>query len=443
MNHNTNFANLTLNEIQSVYYYYENYNKNGDVTELFKKLYSNYVLLNQEEKEFIISNNIFGDTAPGIFKSLYVNVMLNNRIYTYELNENDFFAFDLFIKYIYEEYSKLYKYDRTIHSCYLVIIDTDDIYKKIPEINFLCLSYHYIYFDMEYKSIIQKIYKNINIKYYDVHNQPNSCNIKIKLHEYNIDDNCKSMFEFKPIIYSSGGKLGDFIHQISVVNENFYQTGRKGIIYLKDLHGDGLNFASGLQKTFDDTYNLITSQKYVLKYKIYNGEHIDIDLSSWRDTLNLSLGYNWRKIFSDYYSVEWGCHKWISGVFDDKWKNTIVINAVIYRFLPTNAINILKTVIENNKDTPFYFISFDKESYEYFLTKTGINIPLYKLSTMEELIVILSSCKTAYLGLSAIQAMCNALHKDHSIFVNCWSDYCMADIRDYFNHINDIYMVNA
>ena len=58
-----------------------------------------------------------------------------------------------------------------------------------------------------------------------------------------------------PIIYISGGLLGDFIHQLSVINENYIKLGRKGILYIANNIG-GDNFTFGLQQTFDDTYNI-------------------------------------------------------------------------------------------------------------------------------------------------------------------------------------------
>ena len=40
-----------------------------------------------------------------------------------------------------------------------------------------------------------------------------------------------------PILYVSGGLLGDFINQLSVINEKYLETGRKGILYIAP-HGD-------------------------------------------------------------------------------------------------------------------------------------------------------------------------------------------------------------
>ena len=52
------------------------------------------------------------------------------------------------------------------------------------------------------------------------------------------------------IIYYSSGRLGDFIYQLSVINENFLTTGKKGILYISDKPEA---FAHGLQKAYEDT----------------------------------------------------------------------------------------------------------------------------------------------------------------------------------------------
>jgi hypothetical protein len=40
------------------------------------------------------------------------------------------------------------------------------------------------------------------------------------------------MEEITPIKYTSGGRLGDFMNQLSVINENYIKSGRKGMLYI-------------------------------------------------------------------------------------------------------------------------------------------------------------------------------------------------------------------
>ena len=65
--------------------------------------------------------------------------------------------------------------------------------------------------------------------------------------------------------------ISDFIQTLSVINEKFYITGRKGIIYIKNEN----TFRNGLIGTHNDTYEIIKSQKYIDDYQIYNNENID------------------------------------------------------------------------------------------------------------------------------------------------------------------------
>ena len=44
------------------------------------------------------------------------------------------------------------------------------------------------------------------------------------------------------VIYISGGLLGDFFHQLSIINENYIKTNKKGILYIADI---GDTFRSG------------------------------------------------------------------------------------------------------------------------------------------------------------------------------------------------------
>ena len=70
--------------------------------------------------------------------------------------------------------------------------------------------------------------------------------------------------------------MGDLIHNLSVINENFYKTGRKGILYIENI---GDTFHTGLEYTYNDTYDIISKQKYIKTYKIRDDEAFQIDLN--------------------------------------------------------------------------------------------------------------------------------------------------------------------
>jgi len=85
----------------------------------------------------------------------------------------------------------------------------------------------------------------------------------------------------KPIRYISGGLLGDFIHQLSVVKEIYDKTGRKGILYISNTARPNEPFTFGLEKVYKDTYPFISVQFYIDSYHIHQNQEYDINLSSY------------------------------------------------------------------------------------------------------------------------------------------------------------------
>ena len=77
------------------------------------------------------------------------------------------------------------------------------------------------------------------------------------------------------ISYLSGGLLGDFIFQLSVINENYIDSGKKGILYLSNK---GEAFRNNIEDTFKDIYNIIKNQEYILDFKIFNNESTPTDV---------------------------------------------------------------------------------------------------------------------------------------------------------------------
>ena len=122
----------------------------------------------------------------------------------------------------YSEIKEQKSYDLT--TCKIIIDEEETIYNKIAEINFLLLEYDIILVSTHFMEIIQKIFKkraysfinNSNIERY-------KGNYEIILKKFVIPENeTKKVFEFIPLKYISGGAFGDFIQQLSVINEIFY-----------------------------------------------------------------------------------------------------------------------------------------------------------------------------------------------------------------------------
>jgi hypothetical protein len=319
------------------------------------------------------------------------------------------------------------------NNCVILINDEKDIYLKIPEISYLCINYDYVYINNNFKYIINNLFKNPNIRYLnEIDSLPNIPKYQLLL--YNIDENIKDVFEFNTIKYKSSGKLGDFLNQLSIISEKFYKTGRKGELYISD---DEEKFVFGAENTFNDTYSVISSQKYIKKYSIYNNQNFDINLSTWRIYCINDISLNWHKLFSTYFDINWGSHKWLSSNLDSRWNNKIIINITPYRFIDNSAINKLQNLIKDELQNCI-FISNEKDHYDYFCEKTKINIEYYKPNNFEEIIIIVNSCKLAYLGFSSMAVIANALHKNHYMMGLNNMDYQLNNLKTICPHVLDI-----
>jgi hypothetical protein len=315
--------------------------------------------------------------------------------------------------------------------CYIEINDEEEIYQKIPEINYLCISYDIIYINCNFKDIFNKLFKNPNIFFKD--DLLNITNYhKEILNTFTLEIKNKHHFEFEPITYLSGGRFGDFINQLSVICEKYYETGRKGILYIYDIPGD--NFIFTLEKTYKDTYNIIKNLRFIKDYKIYNNEHYDIQLSQWRHHLVID---NWFNVFNKYYNVTWGKHKWLIGNYDDKWTKLIIFNITPYRFTSLNVINMLKSIITKNIDKCI-FVSNEKEHYEYFSKQINVDIIYYKPADFDEMVTIVNSCEMAYLGFSSLATIANALHKNHVLIGRDNADFTLNNLKGVMPHVIDI-----
>jgi hypothetical protein len=308
-------------------------------------------------------------------------------------------------------------YNQTI--CFIKISNEEEIYNKIPELNYLFISYDVVYICVDYAEIINKIFINPNIKFvsslYPDDNSPNdnSTNkIEYNISSFSISDDIITVYEYEPIRYISAGRLGDFLNQLSVVCEKFYETGRRGILYIVDKE-----FAYPVQHTYIDTLDTILNQKYIKNYHIYNGEPFDINLSSWRNNFNYLE--NFKVVFNVNYNIDWARHCWLTGKFDSKWANKNIIYITPYRFLSENSFQRLKTVI--NKD--FVFITMNKADYNYFITHTGFSIDCYIMNSFDELVTIINSCKLAYFGMTSFAVIANALKKPQILLGMPGPDY--------------------
>jgi hypothetical protein len=426
------------------------------ILELKKKYITDVIKLNDIEKEM----NVLDKKVNLSKKTYYYKLLLhiNDMIWKdtdkikqiTDINESNKDIFINLSKNIFENNQKrfrLKKYFNELHNsnikecksysddvCFINIKSENDIYDKIPEINYLCISYDIIYFSNLYTNIINKLFTNPNIRFIEYNNS--NISTIYDLSTYNIEEDIRENFEFDTIKYKSGGKLGDYLNQLSVICENFYKTGKKGEIFIYDLDQSDAKFQFGIQHTYSDTYSTISSQKYIKNYNIYNNQSIDIDLSSWRNSLTLD---NWYNIYNTKYNIDWGNHKWLTTSIDTKWNDKIIINITPYRFISPNVINIL---LEKVKDetTNCIFISNEKEHYDFFVDNTKLNIEFYNPKNFEETTIIINSCKTCFFGFSSMAVIANALHKPHYLMGINNPNFILNNLKQIIPHILDIFV---
>ena len=208
--------------------------------------------------------------------------------------------------------------------------------------------------------------------------------------------------------YIAGGYLGDFFFQLSVIHEHFKKTGKKALLYITDLKHE---FRNPVSKVYQDTFDIIISQEYIHDYKIYNNEHYDFDLSSWRQNRSL-FRTNFYETYKSEYNIDLGFNKWLNNIsYQEKWKNTILINTTDYRHVQHKIpFHDLK---ERYKNSKFVFISIFKEHYNDFLNRNGEteeNIEYYNPSSLMDCVVAINSCQLFIGAPSALICIAYALH---------------------------------
>ena len=214
-----------------------------------------------------------------------------------------------------------------------------------------------------------------------------------------------------PIIYISGGFLGDFIHQLSVIHEKYLETGRKGVLYISTSVGDIFRF--GVKQAYSDTYPFISKQAYIEDYKIHNGEAFDINLSSWRSS-PLLYRANWNTIFNREYSVNWGSRPWLT--VDPTVPIPAHLEGKILVSCSTNMARFphgihFETLFTTYGKDNIVFLTQNKAEYDTFVTNTKITLNTYMPSTLEEMIACIAK-SSLYIGnLSAPLTYAYALHK--------------------------------
>lgn len=313
--------------------------------------------------------------------------------------------------------------------CKIKIEKEETIFSKIPELNYLAIEYDTLSFDTPFVSTLQRIF-NVPTFLYDVDVKSFSVtHVDVNLENYQTEPSVnKEVFEFPPIRYLAGGLLGDFIHSLSIVQEKFYKTGRKGIVYISN---DGDQFRHGLENTYKDTYSVIMKQKYIKEYILYNnGTIYDINLNTWREHLQhyICRGVNLATMYSEIYDVSWGRRKWLDVEFDEKYNDKVLVNTTYYRW--TNNIDY-NMYYQQYGDKMIYVGNIDQ--YNIFVERTNLRIPFQETNNFHDMCVWLNSCKLFIGSFSGPLSLCNSFQKDRI------AGFCSSNVDNTLNYMKDIW----
>ena len=260
----------------------------------------------------------------------------------------------------------------------------ENIIGKLDILGFLCVEYDVVYARIQSEAeeiAIRQILPNPNLCFF-MGVSPPYTTFDLDNTTFDIPD----VFKFEPIYYTSSGLLGDFVIQLSVVCENFYKTGRKGIVNMIDT----VPFRKSLEETYADVKSIVKSQPYIEDLRIGFPENFEIYLSSWRYSEQL-YKINMYDLLLQEYDIQFGKHKWIHTANDLQWNGKVVIHIVNYRF----PINVnYQDIINQHGIENIVFLNMEDKDYEYFVETTGMTIPdSYKPHSFEELCIIINSCK--------------------------------------------------
>ena len=225
--------------------------------------------------------------------------------------------------------------------------------------------------------------------------------------------------------YIAGGKLGDFIYQLSVIKYNYDNFVKKGILYLSNI-GDPFTFS--LEKTYEDTKDLIMKQPYIEEYTIYNNQKYDINLSRWRNNIKDQNELNWIELYKRTFDINWGKNIWLDNIENDtSLNNTILISHSQIRYNDNIDFKFIENLQKNKKS--IFFICFDINEYNKFLIKYNVSIPVIICKNIMDMAIKVNSCKLLIGNLSSPISLSLALHKNCIGILPTESHHYYTDVK--------------
>jgi hypothetical protein len=211
-----------------------------------------------------------------------------------------------------------------------------------------------------------------------------------------------SPWNLPPIIYDSGGLLGDFLQQLGIVHSFWLTTGRKGIVNITNSIKD--SFRMPIEKTYGDLKELVVKQPYIEKFLLEATHKADYNLSAWRKS-PMVYKTSWEGIFnSTYPGCRWGRLPWLTCDKLERFANATVISTSIARpnwNYPWNELDPETT----------WFVSQQEDEYTNFLGNTGAkHIRWLCPTTFEKWCILINSCKLFIGNCSMPLAIAHACH---------------------------------
>jgi hypothetical protein len=278
--------------------------------------------------------------------------------------------------------------------CKIQILNLDTFYSSLGSINKLSLDYDRVEIYSPYSKEITRIYSTYPFTVIHTDEIRTDC-VLLEVCE-------NPVYDFSPMPYLAGGRLGDFLLSLSVVNETFLSTGRKAHIFASNK---GDRFQLGIHQMIEDMNPIFAEQPYFFKLEEYTNQPYTIDLTQYRESPLLYKG-SWKTIYSTMYKVPWGLNPWIHVREEPSYSDTIFIHCS-----KKLLCNSLKDVLEEFPNC--VFLTQDKSEYDSFIQRYNCpTMPVKIASNFYELCQAIQSCKLFICNLTMQYAMANAMHKN-------------------------------
>ena len=231
-----------------------------------------------------------------------------------------------------------------------------------------------------------------------------------------------------------GAKMGDFIHALVLPKYLNEQNGERFNIYITE-RAEIEKFGTSLTMSYTELFPIVSKQKYVNNFQIWDGEPIDYDLTTFRNFDNLfdtswNEFYLWNYIGS-HIEVPFN-YSWIDVEKNDMYKNTLLINRnygqPVNNYIESHYLNYIKAY----KDRAF-FVCSNTEQY----TSSSFNglIPMIYLPNLKDMVTAISSCDHFLGNFTGTSAIATALNTPRTVEVNDRIDRrkYIIEMRNYNN----------